>query len=89
VQSNALNFLFIYHRFATDELTAPSMNEALFRCFLDFDKDFVQGGRNSSGSTACVVVWDARQCMLYVANTGDTRAVMSRSGNAIDLTFDR
>lgn len=42
--------------------------------------------QNISGSTVCSCVIHGRK--LYVAHVGDSRAVLSRGGKAIDLTKD-
>jgi len=40
----------------------------------------------SCGSVAAFVLINGKQ--MYVGNVGDSRAVLCRSGNAIDLTRD-
>eukprot|EP00826_Nyctotherus_ovalis_P033239 TRINITY_DN2683_c0_g2_i2.p1 TRINITY_DN2683_c0_g2~~TRINITY_DN2683_c0_g2_i2.p1 ORF type:complete len:182 (-),score=47.22 TRINITY_DN2683_c0_g2_i2:118-663(-) len=42
--------------------------------------------RCEAGSTACVALITASE--IYVANCGDSRCVMSRSGNAIQMSVD-
>lgn len=46
---------------------------------------FIQPGEDS-GTTACVVL--IRGNTLYVANAGDSRAVLCRNGVAVDLSHD-
>ena len=43
---------------------------------------------DSIGCTANVVVVDHEQKKLYVANAGDSRAVMGQGGEAVPLSFD-
>ena len=62
--------------------------EALFQSFLETDREFVTSRNDASGSTCSLVLWD-HIGSFYIANTGDTRAVLCRSGRAIDLTIDR
>lgn len=63
--------------------------KALFDAFLETDTDFLDGHRNSSGSTAVIILWDSTAACLHIANAGDTRAVLCRGGRAIDLTRDK
>ena len=58
-----------------------SCPEALYRSFLESDEEFLQSpSGNTSGSTADVMLWDPATGHAYVANTADTRAVLSRQG---------
>ena len=84
-------------RYVGDEMPAKIISfmkngnnpeEALHNSFLDIDKDFLKGYSNA-GSTANCLLYDFKLNIAYVANTGDTRAVLCRSGKAIDLTMDR
>jgi serine/threonine protein phosphatase PrpC len=63
--------------------------EALFNSFLKIDQEFLKIGENVSGSTASVMLWDSYRLRASFANTGDTRAIISRNGLAYDLTLDR
>jgi serine/threonine protein phosphatase PrpC len=64
--------------------------EALYRSFIDADSEFLQSDSvSNAGTTANVAVYDAYRNVFYVANTGDTRAVLCRHGKALDLTYDR
>jgi serine/threonine protein phosphatase PrpC len=85
-------------KFAVDDIpmkiaanlrSGMAYNEALFKAFLGTDAEFLKVGRSTAGSTACVMLWDRHQGNCYFANTGDTRAVLSRSGKAFDLTRDK
>lgn len=62
----------------------------LFQTFQEIDMDFLRtcAGSNA-GSTACVLLFNRSQNVIYIANTGDTRAVLSHNNIAIDLSFDR
>jgi protein phosphatase PTC1 len=44
----------------------------------------------NTGTTACLTVVREEQGhkVLYVANVGDTRAVLSKNGNAERMSFD-
>jgi len=46
-------------------------------------------GYSNAGSTANCLLFDYKTNIAYIANTGDTRAVLCRSGKAIDLSVDR
>jgi len=64
--------------------------EALYRSFVDTDSEFLQSDSvSNAGTTANVSVYDAYRNVFYVANTGDTRAVLCRHGKALELTYDR
>jgi serine/threonine protein phosphatase PrpC len=64
--------------------------EALFTAYLKTDAEFIHIASDSqAGCTATVCVWDGANNRGYVANAGDTRAVMCRGGVAVDLTIDK
>lgn len=44
--------------------------------------------RSGSTSVTCVVKQDGAKRMLFVANVGDSRAVLCRGGKAVRLTID-
>jgi protein phosphatase 2C len=70
--------------------TAESMEAALTKAFHLTDEEFgTLGGYEHLalvGTTAVVALIGGR--MIYVANCGDSRAVLSRSGTAVPLTDD-
>lgn len=67
-----------------------SCPESLFRAFQEVDQSYIRHTRDShAGSTANLAVFDKGTGRLYIANTGDTRAVLSRDGVAMELSFDR
>jgi len=62
---------------------------ALHRAFLSCDAQCIleqQRNGQKSGTTACVVVVD--HDAIYASNCGDTRAILCRAGQAIELTRD-
>jgi len=65
-----------------------SCEESLYTSFIQTDVEFLKVSDNS-GSTANILVWDKKNNKLHIANTGDTRAVLSRSGVAFNLSLDK
>ena len=63
----------------------------LHQAFLQVDAEYLASSGSNAGSTACVILWDGGEGneTCFIANTGDTRAVLCRGGAAIDLTIDR
>ena len=45
-------------------------------------------GANECGTTCCLALVKKKEQMCYVANLGDTRAVMCVDGNARRVTVD-
>ena len=77
-------------KIASSLRAGKSCAESLFRSFIDTDVDFLDApSGNPSGSTANVMLWDQTTGFAYIANTADTRAVLCRSGEALDLSIDR
>ncbi|KAJ8604905.1 hypothetical protein CTAYLR_004326 [Chrysophaeum taylorii] len=64
--------------------------EAMWRAFVDADREWVAGRQDTSGCTAIAALF--RDRTLYVANLGDCRCVLARRGRsttlARDLSFD-
>lgn len=75
--------------YSTLLLTGPYVTSVLDRTLSDVDDaeyEAVLSGSKSSGSTACVAV--ISESSMTLANVGDSRAVMRRSEDAIQLTRD-
>lgn len=67
-----------------------SCPDALFKSFKDTDEEYLSTSNGaSSGSTANVILYDRSHSVLYIANTGDTRAVLSRDSQGMELSYDR
>jgi protein phosphatase 2C family protein 2/3 len=63
---------------------------ALYHTFKEIDVDFLRScGGSNAGSTACILLFNHVHNLIYIANTGDTRAVLSHNNIAIDLSYDR
>lgn len=65
--------------------------EALFNAFIAADEEYLKrlssmGSRSEAGTTAVVALIAGSS--LFVANCGDSRAVLSRAGTALSLTSD-
>jgi serine/threonine protein phosphatase PrpC len=67
-----------------------SQQESLYQSFLKTDKEFIKSNTSQlkAGCTSTVMVFDHLSGLTSVANSGDTRAVMSRLRTAVDLTRD-
>ena len=72
------------------ERDVRGVEECLTSAFLISDIETSRENLLLSGSTAatCVVLTENNDRMLYSANVGDTRAILSRDGTAIRITFD-
>ena len=73
---------------AQDETTGERLEYA----FLKTDEDFLadsQFKKDYSGTTAVVAVIDANEKKLYIANAGDSRAMLIRNGKVLLATEDR
>ena len=68
------------------------MRSAALAAFKAVDTEICDGlrasGGGTAGSTAVVAVYDERHRRLTVANVGDSRAVLSRRGRAVELSRD-
>ena len=62
------------------------VEEALREAFLRTDAEFTSFGASDVGTTAVVAVVGERR--MWVANCGDSRVVLCRSGRAVQLTDD-
>lgn len=65
-----------------------TISEALYASFLQLDASFLRSEGSSSGSTGSVFVWREEVGEGYLAHVGDTRAVLSRRGKAVDMSLD-
>ena len=68
--------------------TGAALPEILFKSFLQVDAEFLRSTSHTSGSTACIMLFDTESGRAFVGNTGDTRAVVCRGGLAVDVTLD-
>ena len=77
-------------RIAANLRDNQSCPEAMYKAFRESDRECLDTNAVvCSGSTANVAVYDHAHNVFYIANTGDTRAVLSRAGAAFDLSYDR
>ena len=68
-----------------------TIKKRLFRAFLKTDKDFLEDPQfkeDDSGTTAVVAVIDAIKKELYIANAGDSRAMLICNGQVSMVTKD-
>lgn len=67
-----------------------SQQESLYESFLKTDRQFIKSNTSQlkAGSTSTVMVFDHHTGLTSIANSGDTRAVLSRLRTAVDLTRD-
>jgi serine/threonine protein phosphatase PrpC len=86
-------------RYASEEIPShivsslqagTSLPESLFRSFLKTDAQFIRSNSSQlkAGSTSTVMLFDHQTGLTSIANSGDTRAVLSRLRTAIDVTRD-
>jgi protein phosphatase 2C family protein 2/3 len=72
-----------------DAFKQKDFGAALTKAFVQTDEEFREWAlenENISGSTAICVLFHNRR--IYVANSGDCRAVLCRKGSAVDLSSD-
>ncbi|KAJ2082757.1 phosphatase 2C [Coemansia sp. RSA 988] len=91
------NFADMFRKLASEH-SDESITEVLNRAFIEADRRLASEVRTNSGCTAVVAfvkVEDSakddaakRSRTLYCANVGDARAVLSRGGKAMRLTYD-
>ncbi len=65
-----------------------SAPEALYKAFIDTDAEFIRSDSSLAGSTGTIVLYSRLYNEFLIASIGDTRAVLSRRGQACDLTVD-
>jgi len=74
----------------SDEFNVEEMKKAFTEAFVELDKKFLDK-RVDDGSTACVayVANDGKQSKLYVANAGDSRAIVAcADGSVVEMSED-
>jgi len=64
------------------------IREALVQAFLKTDEAFLRFQNDRSGTTAVCALLDRTSQYIYVANAGDSRAVLCRKGQAIPMSRD-
>ena len=67
------------------ELSLNCVKKALFNTFTTLNSDF---NEDSSGSTIVAALFEKSTSSLYVANVGDSRAILLRNNKAYKLTMD-
>ena len=65
-----------------------AVTDALYETVLDVDYKMYQGGRLNSGSTGVIALWPHRDNYLYIANLGDSRAIVWSDNKLILETTD-
>lgn len=69
-----------------------SLQEVFYHSIVNADRDFLKSTSSGAGSTACLMLFDPNGCdgegTCIIASVGDSRAVLSRRGEALDLTID-
>jgi len=69
-----------------------SLQEIFYHSIVNADRDFLKSTSSGAGSTACLMLFDPNGCdgegTCIIASVGDSRAVLSRRGEALDLTID-
>ena len=87
------------HEYVFDSLSKGiSMQRALWNAAAETDRDLLKKyndaddalcAPDTSGTTAVCVAINLASGMLHCANIGDSRAVLCRSGKAVDLSYDQ
>mmetsp|Transcript_12720 Transcript_12720/g.15363 ORF Transcript_12720/g.15363 Transcript_12720/m.15363 type:complete len:373 (-) Transcript_12720:188-1306(-) len=83
----------LFNRIVSHELFPSDIEGAMHAAFLEVDEEFhsvqipADGEEDFSGTTALVVFLINR--VLYVANAGDCRCVLSNRGRAVELSTDQ
>uniref|UniRef100_A0A7S1TBJ4 PPM-type phosphatase domain-containing protein n=1 Tax=Compsopogon caeruleus TaxID=31354 RepID=A0A7S1TBJ4_9RHOD len=83
----------ILHNYFEEELGKDPDSDpqkAFFHAYLRVDKTLLENNCLYQGTTSvtCYIHADGDQRVLYTANVGDARAVLSSGGSAIRLTYD-
>jgi serine/threonine protein phosphatase PrpC len=72
-----------------DNIHAPlAVTDALYQTVLAVDHKMYQGGGFSSGSTGVIALWPHNDNYLYIANVGDSRAIVWTEDKLIIETQD-
>lgn len=70
-------------------MTNANMSEILYRTFLSVDSEWIaNASSNGAGTTATVFLWNFHSSTGILACAGDSRAVLCRQGQAIDMSVD-
>ncbi len=80
---------------ATKKSRGHSTADMIYRAFQDIDEEFIKSNTAShvyqpsnAGSTANILLYDHEENRFYIANTGDTRAILHREGSNTSKYFD-
>lgn len=68
----------------TKNLIKLSPIKALFKTFLELDNKFLKSTSSNDGSTANVLYFDKKTNICYLANTGDSRAILYRNNGKVE-----
>jgi serine/threonine protein phosphatase PrpC len=69
-------------------MSGAALPEILYKSFLQVDAEFLRSTSHTSGSTACIMLFDTDSGRSFIGNTGDTRAVVCRGGKGVNITLD-
>jgi hypothetical protein len=69
--------------------TSSTVKDALTQAYLQTDKNFIRENENDESGTTCVsALIDLPRNKFWIANAGDSRAVLCRNGTAVRLSED-
>ena len=78
------------------ELSDETINprKILWQNMMKVDDDWIKmqeeaEAPNESGTTSCVVLFDSSKYKIYCSNIGDSRALLCRGNQCVQLTFDQ